>query len=580
MKAHSLSDLNITRLTIEEANRVEPMGLGPSSGQRPAKFLATLVILAACLLSRVPRANAAAGDWWCAIPEGWNWLGYTEIPVYVHPDLNDHVLFPDGTAWTDTEIRNEVEFMLERFMMQAPSGMPPLRFAGFEPAGTPPFSLPGAGKIAVRWNENGCGNFQQGSPATGMRIVATDNQTCGLKRTPVWNFFNPQQREGFGGQIASELFHALGFDHWDTCNTIPPVCIDNGSMGDFCSQMHHGVTSELYELERSDFDAILSVYGSWENKGRFRRESQGGSLWTTLAAPAILSGPIWSSAWSSTSTLLPIVATNPTTQDLHFYRWERSTAQIQDWGTPYSYGTQHGQIGAGYKSGMLFAFFALGQNPTDVSKTVHYAYAPSASNWTVVSSAIVADRHGVTGAYDPKSGKLVFVFRGPDNEILLTSATPGSAISTSISVVNGAENRAAYTPSIACGDSSISYNCIMVWATAGAEGSGQRTHTMRWVQFTFNGVNFSFANMYGNGYTMYGPPSVVYKGPPGSASAFVVAWHNPGHCYYTLQKAVGATSGFGVGGTHCSGSPKFIGPPLLGAADNYAQAWVQYNAAN
>ncbi len=544
-----------------------------------------LLVLVAAIAG---RANADLGDWWCR--QDWNWNAYSEIQVVIHPDLNTKVLFPDDSPWTDAEIRNEVEFMMERFMMQAPSGMPPLRFAGFEPAGTDPLSLPGAGRIAVRWVKpgNGCTGYAEGSVSSGVIITVSNNTIgCTTRRTPVWRWGNEDQREMFGGQLASELFHALGFDHWDEANsctppgTPPPACIDNGAGYDICGQMqNHGVVLEWYELERSDYDALVAVYGGWDNDGRYRRESSGGSTWTTVAAPTILSGPMWASSASLTSTLLPIIATDPASQDPSFYRWERSTGQIQSWGTSYSFGTQHGQIAAGYKPGMLFSFFATGQLPTDTTKLVAYSYAPSAGNWTTVTSTLVAHRQGVTGAYDPKSDKLILVYRGWDNQILLTSATPGGPISQSITEVLGAANRAAYTPSITCGDASLSYNCILVWPTAAAEGSGQRTHTMRWAQFTFNGTNFSFANIYGNTYTMFGPPSVVYKGPAGSTAAFVTSWHNPGNCYYTLQKAGTASSGFGVGATHCSGTNRFNGPPLLGAADYISQAWVQFNATN
>jgi hypothetical protein len=550
---------------------------------------------AAAIATPVSTARADTGDHWC--DQGWGWQAYDRIPVWIHPDLADVYLEHDGgTMWTDDELRREVEFILERFMMQAPSGMPPLYFAGFEhagtgwddPAGNGPGGRPGPGNIAVRPNlgidDNPCASFQSGwvDDAKGVRLHMgiTSGACTGFSEHWYYSRWASLQNT-FGGTLAHELMHGLGFHHTDVCNTTYPPCLDSSGEAQVCGLMDtHGLGSEYFELEYADWDALISKYGGWENDGRLRRESANALDWSTLSAGSFASGPFAASTWSWQSTLMPIVATDAATLDPHVWRWERSTGNFTDWGVPYSFGSQHGQVSVAYKFGYLFAFHGYGQSPNDARKHGRYSYATAPNSWTTVYPSFEIHRHGVTGTYDHKSDRLIHVYRDRDNRILLsTSTVTGEPSAPSMPVaLDGAANKAAYTPAIACGDASIAHNCILVWASAAAHGSGQQFRNLRWVQFFFDGTSFQFSNVRQSGYIMFGPPSVVYKGPSSSDAAFTVAWHNPGQCFFTLHKSAATSSSFVDEVQHCSGDKRHNGPPLLGSTNtNFVEAWTFFN---
>lgn len=89
--------------------------------------------------------------------------------------------------------------------------------------------------------------------------------------------------------------------------------------------MHtHGWSSEYYEIEYADWDAISSYYGDWEYDGRRRRESSDATSWSTLTSAPISARPFASSTWSQGSTLMPVALHN-NVGDPHLYRWSRST---------------------------------------------------------------------------------------------------------------------------------------------------------------------------------------------------------------------------------------------------------------
>ena len=101
-------------------------------------------------------ASADVGDHWCSLP--FTWASRTYVPVWIHPDVADYMRHPDGSPWSDSELATEVKLVLERFMDQAPTGMPPLRYMGFEysgtawdaPAGNGPGGSPGEWNVAIR----------------------------------------------------------------------------------------------------------------------------------------------------------------------------------------------------------------------------------------------------------------------------------------------------------------------------------------------------------------------------------------------------------------------------------------------
>lgn len=541
--------------------------------------------------------RADAGDFWCSA--GWSWTSRTKIPVWIHPDLADsYMKHPDGTFWTDAELAAEVQFVIERFKAMAPSAMPPIYFAGFENAGTnwdaaagnATGNTPGQYNIAIRPDQESgseCSSQYAGSPtdAKGLRIrIGVSVSPCTLTYAHWVLRWSETDDRTFGGTLAHELMHTLGFHHWDDgCNGSPPVypgCTDNPSPEPQCcgTMDTHGLVSEYYEPEFADWDGFVTRYGGWENDGRFRRESSDALTWSTLGSTTFQSGPIWASTFGLT-TQTPIAVTQPSNLYPHLWRWARSGGTFYDWLSPYS-GEQFGPLGTAYRnSTYLYLWFMLDPYMTFSQKKPRYSYHPNSSTYTVVFPNQYAGRAGVTGTWDPKADKLIHVWRSSDNEIMLSlssaTGTPGTA--TTPVALTGDANKAAWTPSIVCGESSITYNCILVWATSAA-GSSSHYHKMRWVQFYISGSTFNFGSVYENGYIMYGPPAVTYKGPASSSSAFVVTWHNPGQCYYTLRKSTATTVAFSSERSHCSGSSNHNGPPMIGGTQsNYAEAWTQFN---
>ena len=82
--------------------------------------LCASLIAAWCLLAgRIDTANAS-----CL--RGFDWTGYASIPVWIHPDLARNLTHEDGTVWTFTEVRRELEYTLETLQENLPSGAPPV----------------------------------------------------------------------------------------------------------------------------------------------------------------------------------------------------------------------------------------------------------------------------------------------------------------------------------------------------------------------------------------------------------------------------------------------------------------------
>lgn len=128
----------------------------------------------------------------------------------------------------------------------------------------------------------------------------------------------------------------------------------------------------------------------------------------------------------------------------------------------------------------------------------------------------------------------------------------------------------------------------MVWASLprGSEGT-DHTRVLRYVQFriVLEGFPLAFTANFGNlgeiGYSAFGPPSVVYKGAtPSDPSAFILAWKNPGRCFYTLRKSVSEADTFNTIKGVCAGTGTFVHNPMLGADNTgVAELWVTGNIA-
>lgn len=586
-----------------------------------SKMMIACAATLALALVHARSAQADVGDWWCP-NDAWNWSSRTVIPVWIHPDLAASLQHSTGVLWTNAELQAEVEMVLERMMMQAPSGLPPFKFMGFEDPGTGWMDPAGNGgdtpapwSVSIRPNQclrgdhtcdlccptcNRCCDATAGgvNDPDGIRIVLgrsagdCDPEVPGTQPGGSdEHWATDGDKDMIAGVLMHELAHTEGFAHWDASNlpicndpNIAPACNDNPNQPACCGEMQaSGLATCETELEYADWDMVTSKYGAWENDGRYRRETANGATWTTLSAGTLQSGPMMAAGRAPHA--MPLVTTDGSTVKPHMWRWQRSSGIFADWGTEASIGPQFGQLAAAYKSlADMVIFYESPQTMTDTRKHGYFTVNISGGGGYNITPTFYIDRHGVQGTFDPKSSYLIHVYRGWENQILLSTSSLLSAPGTPTTpvAITGDANKAAYTPSIACGDASITYNCILVWMTAADYHTGATFRGLRWVQFNYNGSSFTFSNVYQLGYTMYGPPAVTYKGTTSSNGAFVVAFQNPGDCAFSLYKSTTTTNTFHGEVSHCAGSGKHIGPPLLGSinATAYSELWLQYNAEN
>jgi hypothetical protein len=526
-------------------------------------------------------AHGDAGDFWCDAE--FDWTDVSRIEVFVHPDLPAHMWHSDDTSWSAAELVQEVRYVLEVMMDQAPTGMPPLYYAGFEAPGTPLGSPAPKDTIVIRpLVPPPCSDRAWPRTANAGVVVEFASSIFCPHRRDHWVYADTGGT-AFGGVLMHELYHSLGFNHWGECQEVSPPCYDNPGEPQICSLMlAHGLSSEYFEMEYADWHGLNSKYGGWTYDGKLRRQSQNADSWSTLGATSFLATTFLGSDWSSGSTLLP-VAVHDTNMNPHLYRWDRPSNTFVDWGAPYSWGSQLGQIDSSASFGRWFMLFMHGQTQNWTAKLLRYSHHTSSTNSTTVYPTIYASRHGHSGSWDVRTERLVHVWRNKYNEIVLATSS-GTSTPVSPIVLTGTQYQAAYTPSVSCGPSEIYYNCIMVWASAAALGSNEHFRTLRWKQFRVVGsggaYTFSFATTYGNGYIQYGPPSVTYHSSTALTHAFVVAFKNPGRCYYTLRKGPASGEAFAMERSHCAPVGAQNGPPMMGSASGWAQAWAYFNAAN
>lgn len=552
-----------------------------------------LRVLPATLVSTIAVSYAAqaATQWWC--DAGYSQPGPT-VPVYLSLDVKNHTHHSDNTAWTDDELKREVQWVIERLNDGGASNAPPLYFADFEASGPWDACAP-TGAITIRWNgdTNNCKSAYMfpPTPSCGALIIMGDSARCSVR----WNHWafesSDQTTKTWGGILMHEMAHGMGLDHWDAgCqpNTPVPGCTDSvGSSSQICGLMQqHGLSSEYYETEWSDFHAFNVKYGAWGFDDKLKRQSADAVTWTTLGGTfnmRVFGAAAWPGA--SSNEYMPVITVDSSYRP-HMWLWYRPTDTMFDWGLVEA-SDQTGPIAvaAGSSGGTYYryGFFVSGQSETITSKVIKHSYHPSSSSRTIVTANQSALRQGHTGTYDPRSERLIHVWRGEQNEILLAHAThstaPGAG-STPVALTGDAY-LAAYTPSIACGDAQMTYNCILVWASS-AKGTGEHYHAMKWTQFRmlFSGGSwvFDFPNpVYNSGYVMFGPPSVVYSGPATGSDAFVVAFKNPGRCYYTLRKSQAPTAAFTDEVSHCQTTGRYTTPPIVGTAATYVEAWANFN---
>jgi hypothetical protein len=279
---------------------------------------------------------------------------------------------------------------------------------------------------------------------------------------------------------------------------------------------------------------------------------------------------------------MPIVIADPSMR-AHFWLWD----SISHWITDYGAGPTSPQIapmGAAFDAaaGRLIAFYTSTLSETVAVKKPEVAYRTS-TVLTTVHSSQYASRQGITGTWDPKTSRFIHAWRGEDNEILLANSSDGVAGAASTPVaLTGDLNAASFAPSLSCSDAaSMTYNCILLWASAPKRVAGDNYHVIKLTQFRLNysGGSYIFDApnpIYAVGYVQFGPPSVVYTGDPAGSSTFVVAWKVPGKCFFTLHKNASPTSQFTGEIGHCVSSGN-LGPPTLGTSNGKVEAWAPYD---
>jgi hypothetical protein len=203
------------------------------------------------------------------------------------------------------------------------------------------------------------------------------------------------------------------------------------------------------------------------------------------------------------------------------------------------------------------------------------------------------DRNGHTGAHDPVSNQLIHAWRADDLTMMIgLSSSTGDALTTEALAGNngtcrtGAFGCASSTPEIACApNSSTTRNCIMVWASQplGPEDTHSYPHNrvIKYVQFGINGTDIDWGAVKAVGYSVFGPPSIVFKGPKAEDPfAFVLAWKNPGQCFYTMRKSVYESDTFSDIRGHCGPNGTWVRNPMTAAdASGNGYAWVRGTAS-
>ncbi len=547
-------------------------------------LLARSLVVMVSIVAGTSTAAADAGDQWCR--HGWDWLSKTSLVFKIHPGVAAEILDENGTPWTTAELELEVRYAIERLMDQAPSGLPPIYFGGYESSGTTWNAPPDGADIVLRPNhnidKNQCTPHQSGDSSGGVHLHLSNGLFSGCPvRYKHWN--DPPASntiKTLSGTFMHELMHGLGFLHSNACQTTLPSCTDNPGEEQYCGLMAGASDSEFAELEYADWDALTSVYDGWEGDGVIRRSSSDAVTWSTRAGNGLLSGPNWGSGrGAGGSTAIPILAPELASQVPHFWLWNSVNDTFIDYGVA-QIASNFGQVAMSIGSGYYYMFLMSAVNQNYSVKQPRYAFVNSPNGAVHVSTSQYASRQGVTGVWDPKTAKLIHAWRNRDNQVVMAISTPTSFIGTGTvpAALASDANKAFSTPSIACGPATLSYNCLMVWATAAA-GPSDQYHVMRWVHFSVSGTTINFdSTIYQNGYVMYGPPQAVYRGPTTSNSAFVVAFKNPGRCFYTLVKGTSTTSAFNTERSHCAPVGAHIGPPMIGSTSGgLVEAWAQYN---
>lgn len=495
--------------------------------------------VATALLAALPASAVA----YC--PHGHSWAGRPNIPVYHESEILTNMVHHDGTPWTEDEFTHELRWILAAINASSNSNLPPLWDAGVR---TPCDAGGGDTGCQIPWsivlvynNDPSCyGGWGGGAPSAG-DLIFFENVACD---TAYYEHYSPpgENRQTMQGYLLHELGHSLGIAHSfappedDTCpqNDPPPSACQTPP----CAVMQAGFVygSDAHSYFWDDILGFQSLYSTPWFSGRSHHESSNISTWAARAFPSGefqsmfgLSSSVTSRMFMSTRGFDPAF---PVLLDAR--RWDRPTSTWPDWGAP-SPPVMQGRMGAAWAAGPDRAFYSFthGENQTDVSKAIglyKITVAGGAAILPTGTAGAETRRHGASTAYDPKTNSIVVVSTESNGTIRLNFVdnAPFQWIPTAFNIPSAEGWQIAYdTPTVACGDASIAHNCIVAWAMPAIEGTGSHYHYLRWMQFSaVRGPpwDVSWGALSTGSTVLHGPPTVAYKGPAGSTSAFVVAF--------------------------------------------------------
>lgn len=510
----------------------------------------------------------------CRLP--WDWIGYDFIDVYIHPDLAENLRHANGTAWTDLEIAREVQYVIETFNDNMPSGMPPLRYMGQSSGGSQYSRVANAVNINPDLREcdpqeldpgdDICSCMAPGSvdddyyPADGMLLRMKRSGTgyltsvggqmnldnCTLDK---WERFRPSWDgvHQVRGTLNHEFMHILGVNHYGALECPDCTCLsDPEPYKAACSITYEEEWVDQFQNPYAwDVELVKHIYGLYTSASSYRRWRQGSntglSWWTQpdLSMP-YLAPVLDASSSTGTGTVLLSGRDRST---LKPKAWRVTTAD--SWlylGDSVHTSPTMGRAGVADDSvGTWNAYLAFlhGENLINTLKPIRLLTRTLSVSWGLpldIDDVLVRSQ-GVDIAHDPRTDFKIFAWRDEYEQVVLGYLSSGTTLG-SIVTLNG--QFAGEAPTVTCGPASLPYNCIVAWSYS---PTGAGTRTMRWAHFQFfsffGGWAFLISDVMEGPYVSYGAVNVAYGG--GTSCPFIFAWKNPGTGQFTRCKGSGAS---------------------------------------
>jgi len=555
------------------------------------RFTAVAVFLVASIAATTP---AIAGDCYsaCLVGER-DWSGRTNIPVWVNRWLDENLVhYNTGLAWTEAEVKNEIENVLETLNENLPTGAPPFVYKGPTSVAWDAF-IAGAVHITpcLRLICGGEGDTAcptgvvNGSVLNGIRLMIKRSQ-AGVGGPPGgedcnfrWEHYKvgsslPATGLTLRGTLNHELGHVLGLGHYNVgpdcgpCNCTTPPCA--------CMQSNDGETNLVVNCMMWDYDILrLHRYGVLDWTKRNHLESNDGTSWYELSGIPN-AGPFYAFSSSTDMGQMGYVRKERYTQKPDVYQWDWASLAWSFWGQISIVSARSlGLIGVSLDPSpfRIRVGQTSGETATDSLKEIMVTTFSNPSVWSsLIYGSNLSFMQGVGMAHDPRQDLEVLAWRDNNAQVQITLYFPTGTFLGSFPI-NGAYSTDA--PSVTCGNASLAINCVLTWSDS-AKDPGVQYHTLRWQHFAVNynartGWFLSYGSQMSSGYVMFGSPTVTYKGPISSTCAYVFAWKNPGPLYYTVCKGSGTSAGLTAGTEvgHSVSGRAFS--PAIGASNGYGE---------